>query len=346
MNSDKNSFSSGSARIDGRIEELLHEAGIDENISRFKEMIITIIKYARENSDLGDVKLLQKALKELRHASRVFNKYANTRKVAVFGSARTKEDSVYYQMAKELGGLLMESHYMVITGGGDGIMGAAQEGAGRERGFALNISLPFEQAPNKTILGDDKLITFKYFFTRKLHFIKNSSAIVVFPGGFGTMDEAFEVLTLIQTGKSQVMPVVFVEHPEYPYWKRFFDFIRESLLSNGYISENDLSIIKVAHTPLETVEYINRYYHNFHSLRYVKNDLIIRLNREIDGQVLDALREKYQPMLKPPFLIEKSPPQEEELNEQSLYDLPRLKLTYNRKDYGRLVEFISECNQY
>src|SRR3712207_6669224 len=202
-------------------------------------MIMTALKMARDRMGTADLKLMNRSLKEMRYAAKVFAGYRQYRKVCVFGSARTLPSEPEFQVAEEFARLMVEEDYMVITGGGDGIMGAAQRGAGRERSFGLNIRLPFEQRANETIHGDPKLINFNYFFTRKLNFVKETHAVALFPGGFGTMDESFEVLTLMQTGKARIIPVVLVDKPGGAYWKTWNAFLAEFLLKLGLISQDD-----------------------------------------------------------------------------------------------------------
>src|SRR5437016_6412894 len=208
-------------------------------------MIVTALKMARDGMGTGDLKLMTRSLKEMRYAAKVFSQYRNVRKICVFGSARVAPSDAQAQVAEEFARAMVAQNYMVITGGGDGIMGAAQRGAGREHSFGLNIRLPFEQRANETIHGDAKLVNFNYFFTRKLNFVKETHAVALFPGGFGTMDEGFEVLTLMQTGKGRIFPLVLVDRPGGTYWKTWLQFLHEHLRNFGLVSEDDFHLFKV-----------------------------------------------------------------------------------------------------
>ena len=235
---------------------------------------------------------------------------------------------------------------MVITGGGEGIMGAAQAGAGRQHGFALNIELPFEQEPNETIRGDSKLFTFKYFFTRKLNFVKHSDAIALFPGGFGTMDEAFESFTLMQTGKTNIIPLIMVDAPRGNFWKTFEKYLREHLLGDKLISEEDFTLFKVT----DDLEFARRevvnFYYNFHSYRYIGDVMIIRLQRQIPAGALIRLNEDFQDILRSETLITTCPPYPEEVNEPDLASLARLCVPFNRRNLGRLRALLDRLNQF
>ncbi|NDG70475.1 MAG: LOG family protein [Proteobacteria bacterium] len=216
---------------DPRIHSLTAEVA-EGNATRYiEEMIDTALGFGRDHATIAELKLMNRALREMRTAARVFARYNRIRKVAVFGSARTKPTQPEYAQALAFGKKIVEAGYMLITGGGDGIMGAAQAGAGAEKSFGLNIRLPFEQSANPTIHGDPKLIDFNYFFTRKLNFAKETSAFALFPGGFGTHDEGFEILTLMQTGKMPIVPIVMVDRPNGHYWETWRRFITNDLLA-------------------------------------------------------------------------------------------------------------------
>ena len=216
-----------------------------------KEMVTSVVKLRNADTDMLDVKILHRALKELRYAFRMFSQYRDVRKVTIFGSARTRPDDPNYQLASQFGQLLSENGFMVITGGGPGIMQAGNEGAGREHSFGLNILLPFEQSPNSLIADDSKLVNLKYFFTRKLLLVKETHAVAIFPGGFGTMDEAFEVLTLIQTGKTDPIPIVCLEAPGGGFWEGMMEFLHSQLIPQGLIS---LSIYPSFRSPILRVK--------------------------------------------------------------------------------------------
>src|SRR5215831_14492720 len=233
------------------------------------------------------------ASSRLRYAFKLFAPYAGTRKVTIFGSARTEPVKREYQQALDFGRKIVKAGYMVITGAGPGIMQAGHEGAGPENSFGVNIRLPWEQSPNPIIDKDKKLISFKYFFTRKLIFIRNSDAIVLFPGGFGTMDEGYEALTLMQTGKSRLMPLVLMDRPGGTYWKTWDKNVREHLLREQLISPDDLNLYQITDNTDQAVRLITRFYRNFHSSRFVKELFIIRLKHAPSDSAIGALNEDF-----------------------------------------------------
>src|SRR5262249_48278947 len=202
------------------------------------------------------------------------------------------------QVAEEFGRQMAANHFMMITGGGDGIMGAAQRGAGRENSFGLNIRLPFEQRANEIIHGDPKLINFNYFFTRKLNFVKEAHAYALFPGGFGTMDEAFEIMTLMQTGKALIIPIVCLDRPGGGYWQTWMRFLTEHLLRFGLISEPDFSFIKIAHDVADAIEHILLFYRNYQSSRWVGSQLVLRLRNRLTNNAIDKLNQQFADILR------------------------------------------------
>src|SRR5436190_10485633 len=250
--------------------------GVEQMVAQIKE---TADKLIRDHASRGDVKLLSTALKELRYAFKVFAPYRSRRKVTVFGSARLPQEHPACVQAREFGRRCAEAKWMVITGAAHGIMEAGHVGAGRENSIGVNILLPFEQDANAVIAGDNKLMHLKYFFTRKLLFLKESDAIALFAGGFGTQDEGFEVLTLLQTGKSQMFPIVLVEEPGGDYWAKWMEFVRDVLLPRGLISPNDLHLFKLTSDIDEAVEEVLGFYRVYHSMRYVHRDLVLRLQK-------------------------------------------------------------------
>src|SRR5213595_3142744 len=241
-------------------------------------MIVTALRIARDQMSVADLKLINRSVKEMRYAAKVFARFQHFRKVAVFGSARTLPDAPEFKVAEDFGKEMVAHDFMVITGAGDGIMSAAQRGAGREHSFGLNIRLPFEQRGYQVIEGDPKMINLNYFFTRKLNFVKETHAFALFPGGFGTLDETFEVLTLMQTGKARVIPVVLLDRPEGNYWEEWMKFVTARLLKRGLISEEDLSFFKITHTVQQAVAEILHFYKIYHSARWVGERLVIRIN--------------------------------------------------------------------
>ena len=245
----------------------------------YKQIITNALKYKRDQLDLLDLKVINRAIREFRYAARVFKPYRHIRKVSIFGSARVPEDDPYYESAVRFAHLIAQAQFMVITGASDGIMKAGNVGAGAKSSFGVNILLPAEEGPNEVILDDPKLITFKYFFTRKLFFLMEASAIALFPGGFGTHDEGFETLTLLQTGKAPPMPLLLMELPDDDYWEDWDWFVRKQLYGKKLISEEDLSLYRIIHSPEEGVDWIKFYYSTYHSMRQVGDKLVIRLER-------------------------------------------------------------------
>jgi uncharacterized protein (TIGR00730 family) len=332
--------------LNQRIEELIEAAareGTDpEDAEYVRQILTTGVHLLRDGTSRAELKLVNSALKELRHAFRVFEPYSERRKVAIFGSARTPPEHPDWQFARAFCQRIAERGWMVITGAGDGIMGAANAGAGRKASFGVNINLPFEQAPNETIAGDSKLINFRYFFTRKVVFVKEAHAIVLFPGGFGTHDEGLEALTLIQTGKSEIVPVVFVNEPGDHYWWDWRDYIENHLCGRGLISPEDLDLFCVADSIDEAVAEIEGFYRNYHSSRYVDGRLVMRLHEAPSDEKLAELEAEFAPLLASGG-IERIGVLPEENGE--LPELPRLRLHFDRRQVGRLRRLIDRLNE-
>jgi len=317
-----------------------------QDIGEFVRQIKDVAdKLVRDGAGRGDAKLLASAFKELRYCFKLFAQYRGTRKVTVFGSARTKPDHPAYKAAVEFGQKMVEAGYMVLTGAASGIMEAGHVGAGRDNSFGLNILLPFEQGANPIIHGDAKLMNMRYFFTRKLVFIKESDAVVLFPGGFGTHDEAFESLTLMQTGKTHLFPVVLVDEPGGTYWKRWEAFVREDLLDRGYISPQDLALYKVTDSVEEAVREVATFYKVYHSMRYVRGDLVLRLQKRISDSTVDRINIEFKDISGGgPFVQTDMLPQE--ANEPALAHFPRLKFRFDRHQHGRLRQLIDFLNTH
>lgn len=335
---------SGDSGFDQRIKELVAAWGCEKSCELIEEMITTALKMARDQISVADLKLFNRSLKEMRHAARVFAPYRNHRKVVVFGSARTPATEPESLAAEEFSRRMVDLDYMIITGGGDGIMGAAQKGAGREHSFGLNIRLPFEQRANETIHGDPKLVNFNYFFTRKLNFVKESHAVALFPGGFGTMDEAFEVLTLIQTGKARILPVVLVDKPEGTYWRTWHAFLAEYLLKLGLVSRDDFNLFRIAENVDDAVAEIASFYRVFHSYRWVGNRLVFRIKSRLTERALDQINTDFADLCIN-CSMEQTGALPEEQNEPELADLPRLVTVPHRKNFGRLRKLIDAINE-
>ena len=324
------------------IQELVDAAGVPpEKRGLVQQMLTTVLKLHEDGTPTGDLKITNAALKELRYAYKVFAPYRDVRKVTVFGSARTPETEPAAQAARLFGRRMVEQGWMVVTGAGAGIMGAAQEGAGGERSFGLNIRLPFEQEANPWIASDPKLITFKYFFTRKLFLVKEAHAVALFPGGFGTMDETFELLTLLQTGKTTIVPIVLVEGGAQPYWRVWDAFVRGTLVEQGLIQRNDLAFYRIVDSIEDAVRELTGFYRVFHSARIVVDDLVFRLQRPLDDADLAAIQHRFDDILKGP-LDQVSGPAPQELPE--FPHLPRLILPFNRTSYSRLRQLIDFIN--
>lgn len=325
------------------VRALVAESGCAHSHALIEEMVQTALRLGRDDAAVADLKLFVRAFKELRYAAKVFRPYANRRKVAVFGSARLKPETEEFQMAEEMGRRLVEREFMVITGGGDGIMGAAQKGAGRDHSFGLNIRLPFEQRANETIHGDKKLINFNYFFTRKVNFVKETDAFVLFPGGFGTQDEGFECLTLMQTGKSKITPIVFVDTTDGRYWETWEFFIKNDLLRMKLISPSDFHLFRIFHNCDEAIDHILHFYSNFVSYRWVRERMVIRLTRRLTPRALEVLNDQFAGILIS-GRIEQQEALPEEADEAEVAALPRLVLTPRKSDFGMLRLLIDTIN--
>ncbi len=301
----------------------------------------TADKLLRDGASRADLKLLSTALKELRYSLKVFMPYRNVRKVTVFGSARLPPENPSYQAAVEFGRRLAEAGWMVVTGAAAGIMEAGHVGAGRERSIGINILLPFEQHANPIIEGDRKLMHLKYFFTRKLLFVKESDAVALFPGGFGTQDEGFEALTLVQTGKSHLFPIVMVDQPGGDYWTRWQEYITDVLLARKLISEEDLSLYRIVSSVDEAVEDVLGFYRVYHSMRYVRDQLVLRLQEPLPEELLEKVRGSFADIIVS-GTFEQSGPLAAEGNE--LPQLSRLSFRFNRRSMGRLRQLIDCIN--
>jgi uncharacterized protein (TIGR00730 family) len=324
------------------ISELLDAEGVSPDARGFyQQMLTTVLKLHEDGASSGNLKVTNAALKELRYGYKVFAPYRDIRKVTVFGSARTPHTERTATAARHFGRRMVEEGWMVITGAGAGIMGAAQEGAGGEQSFGLNIRLPWEQDANPWIASDPKLITFKYFFTRKLFLVKEAHAVALFPGGFGTMDEGFELLTLMQTGKATIVPVVLMEIGPRPYWRRWDAFIREALAAERLIDEEDCAFYRIVDSEDAAVAEIKQFYRVFHSARIAGDQLVFRLQHPLPESAMLELHRRFDDILKAP--PEQAPgPIEREFNEYP--HLPRLVLPFNRNSYARLRKLIDFVN--
>ncbi|OGW70991.1 MAG: Rossman fold protein, TIGR00730 family [Omnitrophica bacterium GWA2_41_15] len=330
--------------IDSLISELAKKSSSTETEYLLREILTTAVKLGRESGDKGDLKLVNNALKELRYSFKIFSPYRDVKKVIIFGSARSKKVSAEYKMAEEFAKKLTEKGYMVVTGGGPGVMEAGNKGAKEGKDFALNIRLPFEQKPNPYIDEKDKIINFKYFFTRKLIFVKETDATALFPGGFGTNDEGFEMLTLIQTGKSKPRPIVLMEPKGSRYWTDWKRFMNNQLFKNGFIDKKDFNLFRIVKSADEAIKCIEDFYRIYHSIRYDSGLTVLRLNKKISGETLNLINRKFKDILTGGE-IRFSPPTEKEIEKREYLQLPRLAMNFNLRDYGRLCEMIRIINR-
>ncbi len=338
-------FTRTNGPIDEAIDRLIQMTGDVHHPSIVREMILAALKAGQETQERIDLKIMNTTLKEMRFTSKVFKPYHGIRKVTVFGSARTKPDEPLYRLAREVGSALSKAEYMVITGGGPGIMQAVNEGAGPQHSFGVNIRLPFEQRLNPVLDGNPRSITYKYFFNRKVAFLKESDAVALFPGGFGTLDEAMETLTLVQTGKRAPLPLVLLDTAAGTYWSRWVDFIRKELFARGYINASDFDLFEQVDSAQDAVDKISRFYARYHSLRYVGEKLVLRLLSPVSQQDLDRLRVRFSGILLPGGTIVSSGPLPAEEDEPEVSHLPRLVMDFNRQDFGELRNLIDAINR-
>jgi hypothetical protein len=336
---------SDSIEVDGvdpsqRIDPEITPRRIGDLIAQIKE---SADKLAHDHTSRGDLKILSRTLRELRYAFKIFAPYRACRKVTIFGSARTRPDAPSYRQTVDFARAIVARGWLVVTGGASGIMEAGHVGAGREHSMGLNILLPFEQAANPIIAGDPKLVHMKYFFTRKLLFVKESDAMCLLPGGFGTLDEGLEVLTLLQTGKRDMVPVVFLDQPGSHYWSSFQKFVDEQLLARGMINEEDLSLYKRTDSVDEAVREILDFFRVYHSMRWVHDRLVLRLHEPPGAERLERINQDFRDILVTgQFVV--GGPLPEERDEPALVALPRLIFAFNRRNYGRLRQLIDCLN--
>ena len=339
------SYDVANRELSSKIDEILEELKPYPHLDLIREIFVTGAKLARENCDRGDLKILRSSVKELRYAFTVFAPFRDVPKVTIFGSSRSLPEDPVFQTAVQFGRRIVEAGYMVITGAGDGIMGAGHLGAGRKDSFGLNILLPFEQTPNKTIAGDHKLINFRYFFTRKLFFVKESKAVVFMPGGLGTQDEGFETLTLVQTGRSEPTPIVMLDAPGGTYWKDWNQLFQNQFIGGGYVFPEDEALYSITDDVEEACQEILQFYRVYHSSRYVDHarTLVLRLKKSLSEASIKTLNEEFQDIVVEGS-IESCGPFPEEEDEPKLMEIPRLSLSFNRRNFGRLRQLIDCIN--
>ncbi len=312
------------------------------NQDMLAEMMVTMTRLAADGTGRGEIKILNRALKELRYAFKIFAPYSDVPKVSIFGSARTPTDNPQYLQAAKFARLIREKAWMVITGAGDGIMRAGHDGATRESSFGVNIALPFEQSTNDIIAGDPKLVNFNYFFTRKLLFVKEADAICLFPGGYGTQDEGFEALTLVQTGKAQPVPIVLCDEPGGTYWQHWRTYVKAELLGNGMICAEDMGLFFLTDSAEEAVEEILRFYRRYHSSRFVRDEFVIRMKSPLSQSTIARLSRDFVDLADgSPFRQENGPLPAED---GELPELSRLVFRFNGRSSGRLRSLINDIN--
>ncbi len=345
MTDDLPRYRTGDPALDARIADLLHAAGVEADQDLVFELLTSALRMGREGVDRGDLKIANSTLKEMRYAFHVFDPYRGVRKAAVFGSARTGPDEPAYTAARHVGRALVDEGWMVITGGGPGIMTAGVEGAGPENSFAVSIVLPFEPAGGGALVDDGKVINFRYFFNRKLTFMKEASGYVLFPGGFGTMDEAFELLTLLQTGREVPAPVVLFEPAGDAYWRSFRHFLEVELLDAGLIRREDLDLFHLTSDVEDAVAYLARFYRVFHSLRYVGGRLVLRLEQPVTDEELARINEQFADIVATGE-IERCEPAKVELDDGDALDKHRIRFRFINAQYARLHALIRTLNTF
>jgi uncharacterized protein (TIGR00730 family) len=338
-------YRTGDGDLDAKIAELVARSGLASDSDLLTEMITSCFRLAKGRTDRGEMKLVNAALKEFVYSFRVFKDYRGYRKVSIFGSARSTASDENYEYTRSFAKAIADKGWMVITGAGPGIMAAGHEGAGADASFGAAIRLPMEGEPNEFIEGNPKLINFKYFFTRKVTFIKESDAFVLLPGGVGTLDETFELLTLMQTGKTDIHPIVLLEVPGGTYWQDWLRFLENDLLARGLISATDFHLFHYTHDIDDAVTNITRFYKNYQSQRYVNGTLVLRLLRLPLEDVLAGLGTAFADILRTPELRAVEPSAQEIADNDSL-EHKRLALDFRQNDFGRLRQLIDELNEY
>ena len=331
------------ADLGAQLDEWLREQKDYVNADQFAGILRTLLKLAQDNAERGDLKILNRTLQELRHAFRIFAPYRHIRKVSIFGSTRVPVGDEYYDLARSVGEELANAGFMVITGAGPGIMQAGHEGAGRDNSFGVNIRLPSIQDANPFIRNDPKLMNFHFFFTRKLMFVKEADAVIIFPGGFGTHDELLESITLAQTGKTQLVPIILMDVPGGTYWSRWEQFLRDDVMSRGYINEREMTFFRIHTGAREAVEDITKFYRNFHSYRFVGGDLVIRLNESPSAALIERLNRDFADIITGE--VRQTEPLPAEANDANTLHLHRLVMRFNHEDYARLRQMIDVINE-
>lgn len=336
-------YRTGDDELDRQIAALVERVGPTHSEDLLFEMVATALRFARDGANRGDLKIASRAMKEMRYSFSVFAPYRAARKASIFGSARTRADDPLYEQTRRLAATLAGRGWMIVTGAGPGIMSAGIEGAGPESAFGVSIRLPFEATTSEFLADDPKLVNFQYFFTRKLTFVKESDAFVLLPGGFGTLDEAFETLTLIQTGKAQPAPIVLLDVPGGTYWTHWREFVEAQLLDRAYLSPTDLDLVCITDDVDVAVAEVTRFYANYHSMRFVGRDLVLRVQRAPEPDALARLNEEFRDIVASGEIRVSGPTPREERDGDELH-LDRVVLRFDRYHWSRLRRLIDAVN--
>lgn len=331
----------GNEELNERLRSLIADSSDNENSELIEELIVTALKLHRDGATRGDLKLINTAVKEMRYSNLLFSRHPEP-KVTIYGSARIGEDEPNYVLTEQFAAAMASHGWGVITGAGPGIMEAGSKGAGLASSYGVNIRLPFEANANQYI-ADGRTVNFKYFFTRKLGFVKESQAFVIMPGGFGTLDEAFELITLFQTGKSDLHPLVLLEADGTDYWGPLIQFVTDKLLALGLISEPDLHLFLHTTDAQEACEEILKFYSNYHSQRFTAGRLILRLRKAPDDDELASLNEEFGDIVVEGEIIGTEPNQSE-VDDDDALDLDRITFHFDRRQFGRLRQLIDRLN--
>ncbi|MBM3805095.1 MAG: TIGR00730 family Rossman fold protein [Actinobacteria bacterium] len=330
--------------IEALLDRLLDESEITEDRRIAKELLRSALQLGGDSTSTLNLKIASSAIAEMREAFAMFAPFSSRKKVTIFGSARTTKDDPLYKQTEAVAARLAQSGWMVMTGAGPGIMEAGMSGAGREMSIGVSIRLPFETSANPIIAGDEKYVAMKYFFTRKLMLVKESHAFICMPGGFGTLDEMFEILTLSQTGKGNPVPIVILDLPGDPFWEDLDTFIRNTLVPRKLVSVQDLALYKICNSVDQAVLEINNFYSNYHSMRYVGKRLVLRLNKALSKPQIDDLNRRFVDICANNSSLEVVPASRQEIEDNDNPEKFRLALRFARRDFGRLRELIDAIN--
>ena len=337
-------YRTGDPELDQRLADLIAELGDIHDSDLVFELLVSAVRLARERVSRGDLKMANAALKEMRYGFTVFEPYRSARKAAIFGSARTTRDDPLYEQTVALARELAAVDWMVITGAGPGIMEAGIEGAGAANSFGVSIRLPFEAATTQFLADDPKLVNFRYFFTRKVTFVKEAHAFILLPGGFGTLDEAFELLTLVQTGKSVPAPIVLLDVPGGTYWRTWVEFVQRELLDRNYISAEDGELYLITDDVRVALEEVVCFYRNYHSLRFVDGDLVLRMQELPSEEKIAALNTEFADIITSGEIVPVAA-SKAEIADRDVPDLARLRLRFDRHSYARLHALLRRLNE-